>query len=224
MKNLPGSKAETLLENMDSDAEILKADSNLPGSNAIVLVNMDSDAEIIKTDTFGEEVTFVDMSPVRKPVNLDSFAAADIEKVGFSETCITLLRTKPIARLQLLCLLFCFVAFVYYTIIEFLEAKLNEESNWKPARKMYTTSYNLGASQQYEMPDFILNFYVNMGNISGDEVNITSTINRLMESQDYFNDSAKILYFEFDTSLRGLNVESDWFYSKTVESSSQFGF
>jgi len=112
-------------------------------------------------------------------------------------TCIHLILTKRVALLQCIWLILCMFMFFSVGITQFIRAKANEESEYKPEKISYIIDYASGdVTLQYEMPNVYVFFEVSLTNESYPlTLRDTSTIlENMLVSQNYFNNSVGFTY------------------------------
>jgi len=94
-------------------------------------------------------------------------------------------------------------AFTTYGLTSFIQAKVNEESDFKPEWKTQVVDYTTG-EVNYEMPNIYFEVYIYIENVTEDEVNVTDLLNQIVKSQNDFNNSVSIL--SADGELEVLDV------------------
>jgi len=125
-----------------------------------------------------------------------SFAKSGKYGLDGIPTCIRLLKKKRVARLQCTWLLVCVLVFTWIGIEQFVRARSNEESEWKPEKIIQVNDYGIqGKMQQYEMPNVYILFEAKSLEASNwNNQSINTVFDNLLVSQNYFNDSVGIGY------------------------------
>jgi len=154
----------------------------------------------------------------------ESFATAGEDGLAGLRTCAFLIRSKKAALLQCIWLTIVIVTLATVGIIEFLRASDNMRSEFKPEKKFQTVDYRDSQSdKQYEMPYIYLYFmcftqsqFANP-DLQWSHEEINETLAYLLETQNYFENTAEITYMDEDLNIenRALpTVEAEAFYEE----------
>jgi len=117
-------------------------------------------------------------------------------------TCIRLVKTTRAALLQCVWLFVCVFAFTWIGVSQFIRARSNEKSEWKPEKIAQVHDYSRITSKQYEMPNVYIFFEASSLEENSNWLNVTNLNNVLenMKVSQNFNDSVGLTYLTaFDT-------------------------
>jgi len=157
---------------------------------------------------------------------LSSYAISGNYGLEGIPTCIHLIMTKRVALLQCIWLFLCVFVFSFVGIQQFIRAKANEESEWKPETIGYITDYGRGdVKLQYEMPNLYLFLKVSLPNGSAPlaEEDISTILENMLVSQNYFNNSVGITYLTPDFQVHEASAsckEVNFFFLNSINNDS----
>jgi len=115
------------------------------------------------------------------------------------------LQSSRSAKFQFLLLLSFVGLFVYFGVTEFVRARRNENSDYKPEKKESIRNYEDGKSTEvYDMPYFYFHFYVSyLMNSRLDRMEIEERLEWMQASINYFPVSCDIVYYS--EGIAGIN-------------------
>jgi len=131
-----------------------------------------------------------------------SFAEAEYFGNGFLSTFVNVLSSKLHAKIQFILLIICIAIFLWYGHITLDQAIKNEQSEFKPEKKLYTTDKLL----EYHVPNIYLQLFIIMENRSEASIIMPDILTELNKSQNYFQE--RVLFRYYDFSVRYPNVSS----------------
>jgi len=154
-----------------------------------------------------------------------SFTTAGEDGLSRFRTFALLIRSNKAAFLQCVWLIVVVITLSTFGIIEFLRASDNMRAEFKPEKKFQTVDYRDSKSdKQYKMPYVYLYFACVIQNesftndnfvLSHEEIN--ETLLYLLESQNYFENSASITYMDEDFNIVNKDlpiIEAKAFYEE----------
>jgi len=141
-------------------------------------------------------------------------------------TCIKLVKTTRVALLQCLWLVICVVAFTWIGVSQFMRARSNEESEWKPEKIIQVHDY-ARVPKEYEMPNLYIFFEASSKEENVNWLNKTmlKTTLRNMRASQNFSDSVGLTYLTrggFDTIQSSATVEEATFTVLNLLSKDKF--
>lgn len=134
----------------------------------------------------------------KKSSNVPSFSNAGDDGCAGLWTCASLIKIRKAAFLQCIWMIIFVVGLTILGITHFLKAKENMEAQFKPEKKYQTINYaDEGTDVVYEIPYIYIYFFGAWSNSSDESnVNMNETLELLLKSQNYFENSAWITYFD----------------------------
>jgi len=132
-----------------------------------------------------------------------SFANAEDDGCGGLCTCARLIRKRKAALLQCIWLAIFVVALTSVGTVQFLRVKNNRQAEFKPEKKSKTLNYAESDNNlTYEMPYVYIHFVVfSELETQWSSENVNETLEQLLQSQNYFQEKAKIAWLNNDLLL-----------------------
>jgi len=150
-----------------------------------------------------EKRDFQARSATKHSLEIMSFANAEDDGCAGLRTCASLIRKRKAALLQCIWLVIFVVTLTAVGSTQFLRARNNRTAEFKPEKKLRTINYaDKENDTPYEMPYIYIYFAVH---------NITKTANEtlenLLQSQDNFQGSTKVLWLDEDLYEEDADLE-----------------